>query len=553
MHPKAFTHLAIIALGLAGIAAWAGDNTFSYTAPGGITYALSETGRLTVRLKNTVIASGDLAFSDGTVLFSGQPENAQTAAGPVRVLGVRNDHTVDVRREQGQLTVTTSYCFSGEDLKIFASVKNAGKTPLAYPCFTGLTFHFGQKPTGLFRAWTPEELKGGQRTLFHPSAANPVGGSYLVGKDFGVGVSPASPELSRSLFNWTPDAPAKKSARGDPARRCLTVAFADAVPEEGARCFQFTLRLSADTAWQHLLEPYQAYLAEVAGKPQLTAPAGPLAYLRIPSAADHVSAANPCGYSEARLRMDDPATMEAWAEERAPALRQAQVAALIFSGVAGYDPRGVDFTPGFALMSPQARQGYLALSQVLAEKAKPMALGIAGVPHQCDYRLTAATNGTLYVSGNEIEALWGQFIKPLQDKGAAAFSFERFGDRGEDLSTLRHLRKKLGQDALIICASWSDVLLPLACANIAIKGGPAKQNAAGTPPYAWTPAVDWHTLEVCRWLAPGAVFTAKFPRLPEGVNYESPFAWGTRNQLVPWVDARDVGALGDKRSAPCAE
>jgi hypothetical protein len=395
----------------------------------------------------------------------------------------------------GDYRVTFDYSFSGEDIDIRARVENHSETnDLDAVNFEGLKFSFDQAPVGLMKGWALPDLQRLAIDAFYPSRMNPIGGSYAVGRAFGVGLSPLGPRIGRTLFLWTDPAPAQQ-VQGS-SLRWLSFASADPVLAEGARTYAFRMRISQDTSWQHLLEPYRDQFTALAGPLAYHPDSRPIARLAIPSAAEDVTATNPYGYSDPRLRMDLTAAVQNLASSVAAVTARSGAQGLLVSGLAGYDTRRLRYEPDISLLPPSVSQCVPLLTQRFS--AADLRIGVAGSPQLLDYQLDRDTSETVRMSPDDPEQvalLWDDRLKPWIDRGAQLFLFQGFGSSLGDIQLLRALRQKLGPDVQLLCDAPVDLTF-VDAAGFGITRPVWGEYRLGFGVDIW---------QICQWLVPGAV------------------------------------------------
>jgi hypothetical protein len=492
-----------------------------YAAPGGAVFTVTARGLSSIRVGGREVAGGGwychmadrfFAPSQSTAPAVGAPPQTQA----IEVLGMAHAR---VRHTAGAITATYDYRFAGDDLTLLARVENTSETQAVTAMgFTGLRFAFRTAPRGLMKRWRLPEVQALGLDACHPSAANPIGGSYAADKDWGIGLSPLNPGLVRSLFLWREADPAHPR----PTQPVLSYLLPQRVNPEGACTVQLRLRVSRQTDARYLLAPYKAYFQQNYGPVRYQVDGRPIAYQEIPAAADKVTADNPYGFSA--LRLDDAAGVRALAT-LVPALAAAQAQGLVLKGWGGYDPRGTDFAVGL-LQTPKAVETHLAELRTLFG-AQQLRLGAVTQPNGFDVRTTWERSTIIRVSADQPEQLkaWGDALGERIARGVSIFFFTNFG---RDLNDLRAIMRYRTQHPTLqaFATGVSDVLL-LHCPGLTTLTYDAKTRR-------YVPGIGEQEFALYRWMLPEAAFAAQVQSTvtPAGQDI-SPAGFCYRHHLIP--------------------
>ncbi len=430
---------------------------FVYRSPSGVVFTVTGQGLSRIALGDRVLAEGGWAtWNAGPAWFKrGGPEvlgyggysadvYAQVATNvrdkAVTPLGADR---VQVRHVQPDVVVTYDYAFTGEDVTIRARVENNHPSAeLAVPAFGGLRFAFGRVPDGIMNVWHPSYLQAIGNGAFHPAHNNKIGGSYAVGDGFGVGVSPRYTGLKRTLIfwdyaRWNPDDAAR-------ANRWLTCLSADAVPAGGALTFTFTLRVSPNREWTHLLQPYKEQFLANFGPRQYTTDFRCVAVAHVNRNAEAIGPGNPYGFHGGFRRLDLTNGVAEFCDTLIPGLREANGQGVIIWGQGGQEPRGEMYRSDFDVLPPEVETNWPTLSARFREAG--LELGVTTRPRDLHARADWRRDLTIDINPDDsahMTMLWNRFHHMIE-KGCTLYYLDSFGSSFEDVKTMRFLRGKMG-------------------------------------------------------------------------------------------------------------
>ena len=526
----------------------AAPNSLRYTTPSGVTCLVTSRGLSSVQVGERQVAGGGWHLSEAGTWAAEPPVPSVTppalSPGEVqeRSLTILNDHHARVRHVHPDLTVTYDYIFSGEDLRIAARVENSHRqADLRAARFGGLTFHFSAPPDGRMQRLTDKQLQDRRLSAFHPSPTNPIGGSYAVDADFGVGLCPLADTSTPTLLWWQP--------AGKDHERALNYVVSAPAKAEGARTYQFLLRLSDRTDWKHLLTPWKRRLAALYEQVRYDALTRPVAYHPVQTRPVEPAEGsgttlwncapgpwgtardedNPLGYAEGEVRFDRKEALREYVDGMLPALKEAGALGIVFRQLGGYDPKGLEYAAMFHMAPPEVHENVKTLIAAPLEEAG-MHVGLSGRPdrwpvhrsiHHCQW-LEAEPDIPQHRSH-----MWAcRLRESIRKLGAGMFLMDDFGVGTDDLRLMRFYREKFNaQDAPLpsFVAYPSDVMLFFSPGITPLR---AEDGAITT-------ALGMPTWRICRWLVPGAV-------LYGNIESEDP---ATAEKMARFLDANGMGAM----------
>jgi hypothetical protein len=481
-------------LGIVGLACHgAAEDPFVYEFPAAtedavVRYEVTAAGLSSVTVGDRKIAGGGWYAGDASWLY-GQavPEDEPTASSLEKL----DANRVRVRHEGPALTSTFTYTFAGEDVAIHARVENFSDRTFRAVSFSGLTFKFQSKPSGYFhsdeRGTLANSVQKGRG--LHPCWGRELGGGYLADGEVGVGLSPGYRELIRTVFWWE-------------AGTGLHYLVGQAIPPDGALAFEMTLRVSRNTDWKHLLEPYRAHFRKTFGPVRYHADHRPIGGFTMSTGYHLKQEGNPYGFAQ---RVDTPAGMRSFAEQTARDITRAGGQGFIGWGLSGCSPRGLHFRPDFDVLPPELEEN-LPIWRRLYQQAD-LKLGTLARPGEFPTPVSWTRDQIVRLSADDLPMAWeGHETPPLQlminrftnmkERGFRLFYLDTYGETYAAARTMRRFRDELGPDILTFAEFWSDVILVNTGAYMLFRG-----NAeTGSYREFWGREHRW---EIMRWLIPG--------------------------------------------------
>ncbi|MCC6580263.1 MAG: hypothetical protein IT440_07455 [Phycisphaeraceae bacterium] len=291
--------------------------------------------------------------------------------------------------------------------------------------------------------------------------------------------------------------------------------------EPGGRTrYAMMIRVAKATDWRVLLEPYKRWFNDWYG------PATYRCDFRVKVAtfcanAELVSLDNPYG-------MRHGLAEEGWMElikTRLLAMRQWDVGAVLIWGVTGASKRGANYRPEFNVMPPLLRE-QLPLLREFCRRTN-MSLGFFARPNAIAYKRSIQTDET--VEWNPLDPdhikMSDERFDDLRQQGASAFYLDTYGSSvgsfplsGEGaVMYLKHLRAKVGPDALIVTEHGFDAL------HVFAMNWPSGEDDLGKRPLG----------DFARWLTAGTVELCRV-KGPQGAQR----AWAEGG--VPLVNDSDM-------------
>jgi hypothetical protein len=386
------------------------------------------------------------------------------------------------------------------------------------------------------KQWSSGELNQIGEDAYYPSRLNPIGGSAAAGKSFGVGLTPANPRLMRTLFDWAP-----AGREGQPIRM-LHYRIQETIPAEGARTYIMRMKVVPSGDWKTLMQPYKDYFKTTFGGPRFTPDNRPVVVASIKSSAAAVSTDNPYGYADKQRRFDKD-----YMDFMLPVFKKAGCQALVFRGLAGYDPKGLEWLPYFNNLPPEIDNpakpdADLILKQMTSAcTASSLRMGVCGQPNALDERLTWTRNEAIRLNPNDpghLDAMWQMRIKYYLDRNVTTFNFENFGSSFEDVAIMKYLREKMGQDKQTFVSRPCDVMLLYSGAYItAAFDEKAKRYTLDMPD---------QTLEALRWLVPNSQIAIRYYEVKTDAGGESPIARTFRKHMIPMLPDTAIAASAEE-------
>lgn len=500
-----------------------------------VSYTISDDGLSSVSVGGRRVAAGGWFLFNADTLFKagsgrvriGPPsEKAVEGTGPGRAR---------VRHAYGDASAVFDYELRGEDLVIRARVENAHPAEeLAVAGFRGLTFDFGKAPEGIMQCWHASYLQAVGTALMHPGHHTRIGGSWAAGEGFGVGLTPLETGWSRTLFLW--DLPNwGKQAVVNP--RPLQFYAARPVPPRGARSYAMLLRVSANTDWKHLLQPYREHFTATFGPVRYESDPRLFAVAHVNRDAKSIGPQNPYGFHGGFRRLDLREGVAAFCDTLIPALEKAGGQGVIIWGQGGSDPRGAMYRPDFDILPPEVEANWPALAARFREKG--LRLGVTARPGEMAVRATWAQDTTVRLNADDprhLELMWSRF-KRMIDLGCTAFYLDTFGNSLEDVRIMRYLREKMGPGIATFVEHQCDAVMPFSAAYSETDYW-EKGSAPWVVESLYAPRSGLRAWEVYRWLVPGCAMISRLYDVhgtrPAGFEPVERFFY--RNAISPMVE-----------------
>ena len=523
---------ALLAAPCIGRAASDQPQALHYTTPSGVRIEVTAAGLRDVRYKDEQVAKGQWrAVRPDLIMDTKQAPGPQLDDVKARSITVKNDQAARVVHQHADVTVTYDYRFEGEDVTITARVENPTNKDVPGVAFTGLSVTTKKDPTHSATVGGHAIRRQGTEVCY-PSIARPIGGAYAVGDPISIGAAPITRGIQRSLVRWD-----GSRTQGQPALKPVYIR-PQPVWSNGARQYKLRLRFSPNSDWRHLLEPYRAFFRETFGGVRYTPDDRPVVMVHHRSAANHVGGGNPYGFTDKKRRFDRDENIQRFTQQTLPALKRAGVAAVIFRGMAGHDPRGLDYRPTWWMLPPE-------IDLRLPQFVEPMnqagvRLGVFGQPNVWGVRKDWHTSKTLPVSPDtrgHVARMTRRF-DAWQQRGAKAYFFTRFGAGADDVRLLRQYREHLGPDVRIYTGQASDLSLLYAMGGVELAQGRGEKQ----PSFV----LSERQRAILRWLVPDAPLAAH-PN-ERTMSKQSPEDWLERvrqAQLVPMVPDKTFAKVNE--------
>lgn len=476
------------------------DSTFVYKAPGDITITVTPDGLSLIEYEGKVLASGGWHAGNGESMFAAG--TGKVRAGEVLQKSMRalSPKVVQVTQAQTDLTTVFTYTFDREDVTISARVENTSpKDDLSVVSFGGLSFDFQTKPEGIMPAWHVSYTRANGVRLCHPSHLCPIGGSYASDGDIGIGLTPLRCAFSRSLFMWDRQDWSGKG-ENDPRRSLIYVRPAP-LPAGGAAAFDMKMRLSRNTQWKHLLDPYkeffQATYGQIRYKPDFRGIVQSCISLNY--SADKMTADNPYGFHGYAM-LDRKDVTEKWAKESVAAIKAGSGQGMIVWGQSGSDVREAMYRTDPDVIPPAVEANWPTM--VKAFNDANLHLGICMRPGEFAFRAKWPIDYTMSLSGDDpahLEMMWRRF-KRMIDGGCTIFYLDSFGNSLDHVKIMRYVRERMGPNIQCFSEHSCDVLVPYSGLYTETDYWGDEQGTPGE----YRPRVGLRNWEIYQWLVPGA-------------------------------------------------
>ena len=469
-----------------------------YDSPTGVSYEVTANGLSRISVDGKQVASGHLLFVTDDDRFDQGP-NAVSHKLIGKELTTVSDNKAIVRHEHQDAVITYTYEFDGEDVTVSARVENNHPSErLDVACFKGLTFDFGKAPKGYLpnHHWTYTRAQG--LRYMHPGHFLRLGASYGVVEQFGMAVFPANREIRRTatLFDWDWNRP-DDERHTDPKRTLMHFVHGP-VPPLGARTFRFGIRVSPNTDWKHLLEPYRAYLHAQLGEQQyVQSDYRPLLMEHAAASEAHITKDNPYGFHHRRY-LHTRAGVEDYSNWQLAAAKALGAQGLIEWTPAGVSKRGAMYRTDFDVWPPEITEHWPYLRERFEEAG--VRLGFTSRPGQLTVRGSWEKDRVLQVHPDEAGQVANAVhrFKNMMDRGFTISYMDCFGNNFQDLALAQQYRKALGPDFHGYSEYTADVFLPYFGVYVHMNGFDPDKGAAST---MWTPFYMW---KIFLWLYPDA-------------------------------------------------
>jgi hypothetical protein len=504
---------------------------FVYRAGDGPTFTVTETGLSSVAIGGKNVVSGKWMLEDAGFLL-GKGDNWKPLEFPGKSIRKVDDASVVVTHASPEFIVTYTYRFSAEDVAISARVENNSKSPLHASAFTGVVAAFDVEPRGMMPSPDPFWLRSqGLNSGFHPSIENRVGGTYGFDGAFGVGTSPVQIGEFRTGTFWYRDG-------YFPNARRIVYVVPELVHAGGARTFEFKLRVSSNTDWKHLLEPYKNDFTAAMKQPDGSIlrykpdhrPIG-AAVLADPI---RITPENPLGFHSDNRRFDRAEGVKEFAKMVAP-LKDAGAQGVMIWAIGGWDSRAAMYRADFDVFPPSVQQNLPLLKEEFDKLG--LRLGAFARPGESPVRNNWEKDWNIRLNPDDawhVNMTIERFQR-LQKQGFSMFYLDTFGNTLPDVRLMRAYREALGPDVQTFVEHPCDLILPYS--GIYLEQVFDEQNKT----YKLFFDTD-HFWEIARWLVPGASATVVTRIDVDNPQAGDPYRWLMERQITPYIaDWRSTG------------
>lgn len=463
---------------------------------------------------------------------------------------VAADH-VRVRHLGPQAETLFDYRFKGEDVLISARVENQHPTAsITIPSFGGLRFRFQKEPEGLMPVWHASYLAASGPGLLYPSGLVKIAGSYAQDGQVGVGLSPVwRQDFERSLFmwdwdQWQPNTPERR------ANRWLACFHGESIPPGGARRIELTLRVSPDTDWRHLLQPYKDQFLSTFGNLAYKPDFRSVGVAHLNRNRESVTPANPYGFHGGFRRIDKAEGVKELCDSLIPGLKRMNAIGLILWGQGGQEPRGEMYRADFDVLPPEVEANWTTLAARFQEAG--LRLGVTARPRHLHLRRDWASDLTLDINADDpqhLKILWARFQNMI-DRGVTLFYLDSFGSQATDVKIIRYLRERMGPDIQTYAEHACDAMAVYSSFYTETDFF-AKGSRDGVTEDQWRPRTDLRFQEIVGWmLGPIPTLSRAYDihgEIPK--DFEPSASFFFRHNMAPMVADWKVNELADRTRA----
>ena len=515
------------------------------TAPGGITFTVTADGLSSIKVGDVEVARGGWHAVNADGRFKAGSDKVRIGKIIEKSIEVTVPGRARVRHVHEDAVAVYDYEIAGEDVTIHARVENNHPDePLAVAGFEGLAFTFAAPPQGQMPSWHVSYLQHVGIKICHPSYWVRVGGSWAADGRFGAGLTPLATGPARTMFHWDRNW-AVKQPEDDKGPRRLAYYVPAPVPPGGARAFAMRLRVSANTDWRHLLEPYKEHFLATWGPLRYKPDHRPVVQF---ASADktHVTPDNPFGFNGPNRRFDLPEGAKAFCDWVIPGMKEAGAGGIVFWALQGHDPREAMYRPDFDVFPPPIEANLPTLNRRFTEA--DLRWGVCARPGEIAYRANWTSDTTVRINPDDPEHI-GMMLarfKKMADAGCTVFYLDTFGSSLEDVRAMIRYRERLGADVQTYVEHQCDAVMPYSGAYTEVNYSAEKKQ--------YGVLIGTRNWEVFRWLLgdPSAIVVSRCDFKPAGAE-ESVFRFLMRNRMSPMVGDWQVGKVAPELKALGAE
>lgn len=504
-----------------------------HQTPSKVIYRVTADGLSSISFNDRKVASGSWSafnaerwFKDGG---SGKVDTKKFSNKTFKALSPSRARVVHTK---GDIVCTTDYVFDGEDLLISARIENNNASePMNIAGFSGLTFHFDRPPAGLTPVQHISYFQAHGVGLCHPGHWARFGGSCATDSQIGVGTSPWSTGLMRTLTLWDYGSWAHNKRVKDPNRRLIYFAVAPIAPR-GAVTLDFRLRVSTNRDWKHLLGPYKEHFARTFGKVKYKSDYRWIATDYLNHSQKAISPSNPYGFHGGHRRIDTDTGAEAFCRKIIDNLKGAGGQGVIVWGQGGDDPRAGMYRPDFDILPPEVEARWNGIAKQF--KQSGLKLGVCTRPRHMAVRSTWRKDRIIDINPDDTghrTMLWKRFENMI-DKGCTLFYLDSFGSSFEDVKLMRFLREKMGPDILTFAEHQCDAIMVYSGGYSETSFSKGSKNRNQPHYRLWSGVRNW---EIYQFLAPGAQMASRLYQGQKDIpkNFKAPDDFFFSNRITP--------------------
>lgn len=415
-----------------------------------VSFSIAPDTTVSITVGGQVVGQGKIELIDAQSLFDA---NTQQDA----VLGISTIKNLEVHPTNIEYTQSFNDIYvnfhltpSNEDLIVSAHIFNNSKKPLNWFCFNTPIFTFAQNPTGMMPSWSWSYIQASGANHMHPSYAVPFGGAYANDGNFGIGFSTVSHLKKQSMFNaiWGGD--------GIIPARCEVQFMGDAHVEPGAsKTLDFTIRVSANTNWKHLLANYYNTYKQQMGEQRYVSDHRPWSFFAAADAS-YVTPADPYGFNGDSRRFDLPQGVAAFVSDYGPQIKGVGQGMMLWIPQ-GINPRGAQYRPDFDCFPAPIAANFPTLIKGFTDLG--LTVGMESRPSQMIWPATYTSDNVTTLDGrnpDQMNALCTRY-DAMTKLGVTAFYCDSCGINLNDFYVMDGLRTHIGPNVITLTEFTNDL------------------------------------------------------------------------------------------------
>jgi hypothetical protein len=347
-------------------------------------------------------------------------------------------------------------------------------------------------------------------------------------------MSPQRAAWEYTMFFWDVDDWNKLRDKGP--GRWLNYLTARPIPAGGALTIGFTLRVSRQQTWEHLLQPYKDYFLSAYGPLRYKPDHRWVVMANVNRSVADIGPTNPYGLHPDFRRLDLPDMAKKFGDIVLPALKDHHGQGVLIWGHTGENPHGAMYRADFDVIPPEIDENLVTLAKRFNDEK--VQFGVATRPGEMAIHGTWKEDWTVAVNPDDpqqLDIMWGRF-KHMIDKGCTIFYLDSFGNSLEHARIMRYLREKMGPNIGTYVEQQCDVTLPFSGIYTETDFW-AKGSADWVSESGYSPRVGLDNLRIYRWLLGDVgVVTRLYDvhgKIPDGFEDATTFFY--KNHMTPLI------------------